>query len=191
MDIMSTETMLQEANISKGNARILFHHLRQFFGGRSYFASEQKRCIFFGGNDYPSTVGKNVLEDKTYTILFKSPNQLLQDQLKNMVDPEKLKFLKQLDIVIGGNHGGGEFRMAMMLNFWLPEKEIVPYLTQIASVSFSKDDTEILKERYSLLTYWRRATAYCQGWLLHKNSRDGSIIFKSRHGIRFDFQLFC
>jgi hypothetical protein len=49
MDIVSTEAMLQEANINNGNARILFCHLRRFIGGRSYFASEQKRHIFFGG----------------------------------------------------------------------------------------------------------------------------------------------
>ncbi|MFN9980998.1 MAG: hypothetical protein ACK53Y_13815, partial [bacterium] len=35
MDIVATETMLQEANINNKNARILFRHLRQFFGGRS------------------------------------------------------------------------------------------------------------------------------------------------------------
>jgi hypothetical protein len=42
MDIISTEAMLQEANINNTNARVLFRHLRQFFGGRSYFESEQK-----------------------------------------------------------------------------------------------------------------------------------------------------
>jgi len=65
MDIVSTEAMLQESNINNGNARILFRHLRQFFGGKSYFESEEKRRIFFGGNDYPPTVNKKVLEDKT------------------------------------------------------------------------------------------------------------------------------
>jgi hypothetical protein len=66
--------------------------------------------------------------------------------MKNMVDPEKLKFLKQLGIVIGGNHGCGKFRMTLKVNFWFPDKETVPYLTQIASASFSKDDTESLKD---------------------------------------------
>jgi hypothetical protein len=45
MDIVATEAMLQEANINNKNARILFWHLRQFFGGRSYFESEQKHSI--------------------------------------------------------------------------------------------------------------------------------------------------
>ncbi len=54
--------------------------------------------------------------------------------------------LEQLDIVIGGDHGGGKFRMMMKVNFCLLEKKTVSFLTQIASVSFSKDDTEILKD---------------------------------------------
>jgi hypothetical protein len=35
MYIVATEAMLQEANIDNTNVRILFCHLRQFFGGRS------------------------------------------------------------------------------------------------------------------------------------------------------------
>jgi hypothetical protein len=65
MDTVSTEAMLQESNINNGNARILFRHLRQFFGGKSYFESEQKHRNFFGGYDYPPMADKKVLEDKT------------------------------------------------------------------------------------------------------------------------------
>jgi hypothetical protein len=147
MNIISTEAMLQEANINNTNARVLFRHLRQFFGGRSYFESEQKRRNFFGDNDYPPTVDKKVLEDKTVIpFWYKRPDRLLQDQLQNMIHPDKLKVLKQLDIVIGGDHGGGKFRMTMKVNFRLSENKTVSYLTQIASVSFSKDETKILKD---------------------------------------------
>jgi hypothetical protein len=65
MDIIATEAMLQESNINNTKARILFCHLRQFFGGWSYFESEQKRHIFFGDNDFPPTVDKKVLEEQT------------------------------------------------------------------------------------------------------------------------------
>jgi hypothetical protein len=65
MDIISAEAMLQEANINNANTRVLFRHLRQFFGGRSHFESEQKCRKFFGDNDYPPTVDKKVLEYKT------------------------------------------------------------------------------------------------------------------------------
>jgi len=47
LDIIATEPMLRRENINNANARIAFCHLRQFFGGRSYFKSEQKRCSFF------------------------------------------------------------------------------------------------------------------------------------------------
>jgi len=146
MDVVSTEAMLQEANINSGNARILFRHLRQFFG-KSYFESESKRRLFFGDNDYPPTVDKKVLEDKTVIpFWYKRPDLLLQHQLKSMIDAEKLKLLQQLDIVVGGDHGGGKFRMTMKVNFRLSDKTTVSYLTQIGSVSHSKDDIVILKD---------------------------------------------
>ena len=118
MDIISTEAMLQEANINNTNARILFRHLKQFFGGRSYFESEQKRRNYFGDNDFPPTIDKKVLADKTVIpFWYKRPDLLLQSQLKNMIDSEKLKYLSCVDIVIGGDHGGGKFRMTMKVNF--------------------------------------------------------------------------
>jgi hypothetical protein len=145
MDVVSTEAMLQEANINSGNAQILFCHLRQFFG-RSYFESENDRRIYFDDNDYPPKVDKKILEDKAVILFwYKRPDLLLQHQLKSMIDAEKLKLLQQLDIVTGGDHGGGKFRMTMKVNFRLSDKATVSYLTQIASISYSKDDTEILK----------------------------------------------
>jgi hypothetical protein len=59
MDIVAAEAMLQEANINNTNARILFCHLKRFFG-RSYFELEQKRRTFFGDTDFPPTVDKIV-----------------------------------------------------------------------------------------------------------------------------------
>jgi hypothetical protein len=124
MDFIATEAMLQEANINNTNARILFCHLRQFFGGRSYFESEQKRRSFFW---------------------FKRPDQLLQSQLPKLIDISKLKDLMHADIIVG-DHGGGKFRMMLKVNFHLQDKSTVSFLTQIASVSFSKEGTEILNK---------------------------------------------
>lgn len=146
MDIVATEAMLQEANINNTNARVLFRHLNQFFG-RSYFESEQKRRNFFGDTDFPPTVDKVVLEDKTVIpFWYKSPDEVLQKQLPHMIDESKLKDLRKVDIVVGGDHGGGKFRMTLKVNFRLDDNSTVSYLTQVASVSFSKDETKILKE---------------------------------------------
>jgi len=146
MDIVATEAMLQEANINNTNARVLFRHLNQFFG-RSYFESEQKRRNFFGDTDFPPTVDKVVLEDKTVIpFWYKSPDEVLQKQLPHMIDESKLKDLRKVDIVVGGDHGGGKFRMTLKVNFRLEDNSTVSYLTQVASVSFSKDETKILKE---------------------------------------------
>jgi len=144
MDVVSTEAMLQEANINSGNAQILFRHLRQFFG-RSCFESENDHHIYFGDNDYPQKVDKKFWRKTVILFWYKRPDLLLQHQLKSMIDAEKLKLLQQLDIVTGGDHGGGKFWMTMKVNFRLSDKATVSYLTQIASISYSKDDTEILK----------------------------------------------
>jgi hypothetical protein len=71
---------------------------------------------------------------------------LLQSQLKNMIDAEKLEYLSCVDIVIRGDHRGGKFWMTMKVNFRLNVKKSVSFLTQIACVSFSKDDIDILKD---------------------------------------------
>jgi hypothetical protein len=63
-----------------------------------------------------------------------------------MIDLSLLPNLIKVDIIVGGDHGGGKFRMSMKVNFHLAEKKTHSYLTQIASVSFSKDKLEILKE---------------------------------------------
>jgi hypothetical protein len=46
MDVVSTEAMLQDANLTTKSARILSHHIRQHFG-RSLFAfeSEQRKNL--------------------------------------------------------------------------------------------------------------------------------------------------
>jgi len=62
-----------------------------------------------------------------------------------MIDVSKLRDVRQVDLIVGGDHGGGKFRMTLKVNFRLADKSTVSVLTQIASVSFSKDDTEILK----------------------------------------------
>jgi hypothetical protein len=49
------------------------------------------------------------LEDKTIVpFWYKSPDLLIQHQLKNMVTAEQLIGLQQVDFTIGGDHGGGK-----------------------------------------------------------------------------------
>jgi hypothetical protein len=62
-----------------------------------------------------------------------------------MMDVLKLKDLMQVDIVVGGDHDDGKFRVTLQVDFCLQDKSTVSFLTQIVSVSFSIDDTEKLK----------------------------------------------
>ena len=81
MDVVSTEAMLQEANLTTKSARILSRHLRQHFG-RSLFASESERRKYFSDIDFSPTVKTKVLEDKTIIpYWYKQPDPYLQKQL--------------------------------------------------------------------------------------------------------------
>jgi len=146
MDVISTEAMIQDANISTNSARIISCHLQQHFG-QSLFACEAEHRTYFAGSDFPPTVSTKVLADKTIIpFWYKQLDAYLQSQLKQMIDQSLLKDMIKVDIVIRGDHGGGKFHMKMKVNFRLPETKTVSYLTQIASVSYSKDKTEILRE---------------------------------------------
>ena len=145
MDAISVEAMLQDACVNRTNARSLFRHMHQFFG-KDMFESEKKRREIFGNNDFPPTVNKHVLADKTVIpYWYKDPEQLIRHQISHIVPVEKLSSLELLDIAIGGDHGGGKFRMSLKLNFRFPDTTIA-HLFQIASVSFSKDDINILRK---------------------------------------------
>jgi hypothetical protein len=48
MDAAQVEAMLQEAHINRSDSRILFRHLKQFFG-TSFFKAEQVRRKTFAG----------------------------------------------------------------------------------------------------------------------------------------------
>jgi len=145
MDEACVEAMLSEASINTANARILFRHLNQFFG-YSYFASELKRRSYFEASDYPPTVDKEVLPDKTVIpFWYKEPHLLLQSQISMIIRPEDLAGLQKVDIAVGGDSGGGFFRMMLKVLFRFNSKPSVSRIFQIASVSYSKDDIEVFQ----------------------------------------------
>jgi hypothetical protein len=117
MDAISVEAMLQDACVNCTNARSLFRHIHQFFG-KNMFESEKRRREIFGNNDFPPTINKHVLEDKTVIpYWYKDPEQLIKHQISHIVPVNKLSSLTMLDIAVGGDHGGGKFRMSLKLNF--------------------------------------------------------------------------
>ena len=89
---------------------------------------------------------KKILDDKNIiTYRYKLPDELVQHQLKTIVQAEQLRGLKRVDFSIGGDHGGGKFRMTLKVLFRFENSNTISKLFQIASVSHSKDDTEILR----------------------------------------------
>ncbi len=145
MDIEKVEAMLCDTGLNTKNSRILFQHLNQFFG-HSFFESEKKRRDFFQGQDFPPTVDRLQLADKTIiNYWYKVPDELIKHQLGKIIKPDQLLNLKRVDFTVGGDHGGGKFRVTLKLLLRYHDKKSYSRLFQIASVSHSKDDIDILK----------------------------------------------
>jgi hypothetical protein len=146
MDEVSVEAMLSEAGVNWKSGRILFRHLKQFFG-RSLVVLEKKRWAYVGNNDFPPALGRYELEDKTIiNYWWKRPDELLQHQINDIIDPKELEGLQGLDIVTGGDHGGGRFRMLLKVLFRFAENHCIKKLFEIAKVEHSKDDIDVLNK---------------------------------------------
>ncbi len=86
-----------------------------------------------------------ILPDKTViNYWYKEPHKMLQQQISQIIKTEELIGLRHVDISVGGDHGGGKFQMTLKVLFHFHDKPTISRLFQIASVSHSKDDTDIL-----------------------------------------------
>jgi hypothetical protein len=110
------------------------------------FESEHKRCaFFFAGSDFPPVIDRKVLQDKTIIdYWYKEPHLMLPHQVNNIISKEQMEGLTHVDVSMGGDHGGGNFRMTFKILFRFHKSPTISWLFQIASVFHSKDDTEIL-----------------------------------------------
>jgi hypothetical protein len=84
------------------------------------------------------------LEDRTIIdYWYKEPDKLISNQTDVMVKESQLEGVKRVDLCIGGDHGGGKFRMSLKVLLRFEEKETNSYLYQIASVTHPADDSKI------------------------------------------------
>jgi hypothetical protein len=135
--------MLSEASINTKNTRILFWHLNQYFG-HSSFVLEQRRRTYFSDCDFPPTVDKEVLPDKTVIpFWYREPHHLLKNQATKMLQTDDLGNLNSVDFAVGGDSGGSYFNMMLKVLFCLNDNIYVSRIFQMVSMSFTKDDIEI------------------------------------------------
>jgi hypothetical protein len=87
-----------------------------------------------------------VLQDKTIIdYWFKEPDVMLRHQINNIIKRDQLQHVSRVDLSVGGDHGGGKFRMTLKILFRFNKRSTISRLFHIASVSHSKDDTKILE----------------------------------------------
>ena len=71
---------------------------------------------------------------------------MLQNQINNIIKKEQLQGITRVDLTVGGDHGGGKFRMTLKILFRFQDSSAtISRLFQVANVSHSKDETRILK----------------------------------------------
>jgi hypothetical protein len=110
------------------------------------------------------------LEDRTIIdYWFKEPDKLISNQVDVMVKESQLEGLKRVNFCVGGDHGGGKFRMSLKVLLLFEGKEKISHLYQIASVSHSANDSKILTK-----------TAFTPIGASLKNIIEGSHFFVQR-----------
>lgn len=122
---MSTDAMIQVANISPNSARIINHHLYVRTLVNHYLYPKQS-----SGNILlivtPPTVKIKALvgiDNSMIADWYKCPDLNIQKQLKDVIDFRLLKNLIWINIPIWGDHGGGRSHMNMKLNVHLPKRK--------------------------------------------------------------------
>jgi hypothetical protein len=63
-----------------------------------------------------------------------------------MIHESQLNGLTHVDICVGGDYGGGKFRMSVKLLFRYDSNGTISRLYQIASVSHPQDDSQLLND---------------------------------------------
>jgi hypothetical protein len=122
MDNERVEAMLCDCGLNTKNSRILFQHLNQFFG-RRFFESEKRRRQHFHGQDFPPTVNKIQLEDKTIIhCWYKDPANASVSHSKDDINILKRTVLTPIGeglrrIVKGGHLSARVFEKDLIVNF--------------------------------------------------------------------------
>lgn len=76
---------------------------------------------------------------------YKNPDKLIRHQIKEIISAQDLTEVQSVHFTVGGDHGGGKFRMTLKVLFCFSSKVTISRLFQIASVEYSKDSTSVLK----------------------------------------------
>ena len=113
MDAATSTAMLEDCNNNSMNARKLFFHLYQFFGYQIP-VPEMVRSTFFEGTVYFPKCNKIQLDNKADVFFwYKEVDKLLEHQVQHIVSSQDMADVVLIDLVVGGDHGIGKFRMTL------------------------------------------------------------------------------
>ena len=125
---------------------------------------------------------------------------MLQHQIDNIIKKQQLQQLTRVDLSVGGDHGGGKFRMTLKILFQFNDRATISRLFQIASVSHSKDNTEIIqKSVLDPIGESLRRVSEGGRFIIHHDTSDDSLTLSfnlnvsivSIANLTFPYSLYC
>jgi hypothetical protein len=148
MDAHSAAAMWESANVSTTQQRTILRHLNCFFGARFTVPESKVREIGKGFLEPINSSYEGPGKEKI-TFWYKPVDAVLQHEISNLLDEDSFKLLKHADIVVGGDHGKGKFRMVLMLllRFTDPAKN-KRHRFVVGEIDCKKDTSEVLKQTF-------------------------------------------
>ena len=151
MDVYSTAAMFADANINSTQQRTILRHFFSYFGLRLVATEKELREL---GEGYlvPLTGSIETEQKEKISYWYKLVDEHFNHEIGDLIGND-LSFpqnLSKVDIVVGGDHGKGRFRLVLMI--FLRSKNGITRSRRfvIGEIKCKKDYSEILRKTFIL-----------------------------------------
>jgi hypothetical protein len=141
--------MWEESNSLIGSQRVINRYIRQHFG-RNLLAKEGDLRAS-SARYFPPTTDSFLLDGKKKNYWYKAVDKYLINQLNKQFKPEDFKDAELVDLVIGGDHGKGRFRMLCRIMIRTKQKKTLKTLIfNGGQIDCATDSTRVLMDSLSI-----------------------------------------
>jgi hypothetical protein len=179
MSATYTNAMLKESNNNAKQARIISRFLKYWYN-RWLLASEFDVSSLSDGYVEPEE-GYIIMDKEKIRYWWKHPGEVIVSEIGDMLKPEGLQDVKSFDIAIGGDHGKGRFRLALILIIRF--HSVTEFLRRVfvhGEIDSAKDKASILHDTF-LEKFDAEITKIVQHkkfWLYQSPSQKASVSFE-------------